>query len=228
MVERHRRADAVVLGGLQAHRHAHPVVEQVVVRQHHALGRTGGAGGVLNVSDVVRLGGALVEVAAACQHSVPRIRAKPDDVFELQRFPGARFLQNVAVIGARILLVQKQGADSGLAQHVAQLVRAVRRIDVDQHHAGPRSGVLQQHPLGAVAGPDAGTIARPQAESGQTARHPGGLCVQLAPGQADVLMTHDQRVAAGELRGGIVQRLRNGFLKQGHNRPARITEAHHW
>jgi hypothetical protein len=40
-------------------------------------------------------------------------------------------------------------------------------------------------------------------------------------------MTHDQRVAAGELRGGIVQRLRNGFLKQGHNRPARVTEAHH-
>jgi hypothetical protein len=41
-------------------------------------------------------------------------------------------------------------------------------------------------------------------------------------------MQHDQRVAIGELRGGIVQRLRNRFFKQGHNGSARITEAHHW
>jgi hypothetical protein len=41
-------------------------------------------------------------------------------------------------------------------------------------------------------------------------------------------MKYDQRIAVGELRGGIVQRLRNSFLKQGHNSPARITEAHHW
>ena len=55
VIERHRNADAVVLG--QAHRAADEiaVVEDVVVGQRHALGRAGGAAGELDIDGIVEL-----------------------------------------------------------------------------------------------------------------------------------------------------------------------------
>jgi hypothetical protein len=41
-------------------------------------------------------------------------------------------------------------------------------------------------------------------------------------------MQDDQRIPIREPGGCIAQRLRNGLLKEGHNSPARVTEAHHW
>ena len=53
MVQRHRRADAVVSLAFSTRPMRHAVVDQAAMRQQHALGRAGGAGGVLDVGDVV-------------------------------------------------------------------------------------------------------------------------------------------------------------------------------
>ena len=89
-----------------------------------------------------------------------------------------------------------------LSQHEAQFVRAVGRVDVDQHHAGAGGAVLQQHPLDAVAGPDAGAVAGRESEAGQSAGHAGGFGIELAPGKPHALVADDQGFALGKRAGG--------------------------
>ena len=76
------------------------------------------------------------EIAAAGEHRVPGRLAEPDDVFERQRVAVARFVEDGAIVGARVVLAQEEGADARLLQHVAQFVRAVGGVDVDQDDAG--------------------------------------------------------------------------------------------
>jgi hypothetical protein len=115
-------------------------------------------------------------------------------------------------------------ANVGLLQHVAELVRTVGRIHVDKHHSSPGRGVLQQDPLHAVAGPDAGAIARPQAETGQTACRAGHFAVQFPPRQSHILVAHYQRFAVRKSGGGIGDSLGNGLFQKGHGCPAHIAE----
>ena len=55
VIERHRNAEAIAVR--EAHALADPeaVVKDVVVREHRAFGKAGGAGGVLDVDDVVEV-----------------------------------------------------------------------------------------------------------------------------------------------------------------------------
>jgi hypothetical protein len=55
MIERHRNADPVVLGVAEHLGDEPAVVEDVVVRERRALGKAGGAGGVLDVDDIVKV-----------------------------------------------------------------------------------------------------------------------------------------------------------------------------
>src|SRR6185437_2488007 len=57
VIERHGRADAVVRFAAERDADGHAVVDQVAVGEQHALGRAGGAGGVLDVGDVAGGGG---------------------------------------------------------------------------------------------------------------------------------------------------------------------------
>ena len=216
-----------MLGGLEAERHAHAVVEQVAVREEHALGRAGGAGGVLDIRDVAGRGGVFGIVAAAGQHFLPRTGAQPYHVFERQRVAIARFGEDVAVVGVGVPFVEEERADPGFAEHVAQFVGAVGGVDVHQHDAGAGRGVLQQHPLQAVAGPDAGAVARTQTEARQATGRARDLGVQFTPCQPRGLVTDDESFAIPEFRRGILQSLRNGLFEQGHVGPASITQMDH-
>ena len=201
VVQRHGRADAVLFGGVQRERDRHAVVDQVAVREQHALGRPGGAGGVLDVGDVVRAWrrprrSRAPPASIASQECL----AEPDHMLQRAALAVARFVEDVAVVGARIVLAQEEGADARLLQDVAQFVRAVGGIDVDQHDAGARGGVLQQDPLDAVAGPDADAVAGRESQAGESARDARDFAIQLAPGEADVLVADDERVPVGKLR----------------------------
>jgi hypothetical protein len=143
-------------------------------------------------------------------------------VLQRQVIAVARFGQDLAIIRARVLLPQKQRADAGFLQHVAQFVRAVGGIHVDQHDSGARRRVLQEDPLDAVAGPDAGAVARAQSQAREAACRAGDFAVEFAPREAHVLMAHHQRFAVGKSGGGMADCLGNGLFQQGHGRPADI------
>ena len=165
-----------------------------------------------------------VEIHAIGDHFVPRGVAQPDGVLKRQTVAIAGFGQDFAIVGARVLLPQEQRADAGLPQDVAQFVGAIRGIHVDQGHAGARRAVLEQNPLQAIGGPDAGAVAGAKAQASQPAGGAGGLAVQSGPGQAHVLVADDQGVAVRELTRGIGQHLRNGLFDEGYVRPPGIAK----
>ena len=122
VVERHGRANAILLGGTHGERDRLAVVEQVVVRQQDAFRRAGGAGRVLDVGHVVGGGGVAREIAAPRDHGVPGGLAEPDHVLQGKGFAIDRIVEDGAIVGARVALAEEQGADARLLQNVAQLV----------------------------------------------------------------------------------------------------------
>ena len=67
----------------------------------------------------------------SCQEAPPMQTA----CSSVRALAAARLFQDGAVIGARVVFAQENCPDARLRQHEAQLVRAVCRIDVDQHQA---------------------------------------------------------------------------------------------
>ena len=193
--------------GAERERDRHAVVDQVAVREQHALGRAGGARGVLDVGDVAGVRRCLDEIrppaSMASQESSPSQMTCSSG----KRLAVARLVQNLPVVGARIVLAKEQGADAGLLQNVAEFVRAVRGIDVDQDNAGAGGGVLHQDPFDAVAGPDAGAVAGPKSEARESSGDAGDFPIQLLPREPHILMADDQAVARRKPRGGASQRL---------------------
>ena len=115
----------------------------------------------------------------------------------------ARFLEDGAIVGARIALAEEEGANARLLQDVAELVRAIGGVDIDQHHPRAGGSVLHENPLDAVAGPNARAVAGRQSETRQAARHARGFAVEFTPGEARILMAHHQGFAVGESGCGV-------------------------
>ena len=119
------------------------VVHQVAVRQHHTFRQAGSPGGVLDIGDVFGQAGMRGHVRAPRQHFLPGCAPNQNNMLQRECAAAARFFQDGGVVRAWVPFPQEDGPDARLCQHVAQFVRAVGRIDVDQHHAGPRAGQVQ-------------------------------------------------------------------------------------
>ena len=135
------------------------VVEQIAMREQHALGRSGGAGGVLNVDHVVAIGRAGSRVDAARDHPVPRFFAKIDDVPQREVLAGRPPLREFLDSSIAHRRRAAPAPSCRIFQHIRQLMRSIRRIDVDLHQSGARAAELQVNPFGAVGGPHADAIA---------------------------------------------------------------------
>ena len=203
MIEGHGGADAVLVRGAEGERDGLAVVEQIAVREEHALGIAGGAGGVLDVGDVVGSDGVRGEVAAGGDHGIPGWIADPDDVFEREGFAAAGIFEDGAVVGAGVAFAEEEGADAGLVEDVAKLVGAVGGVDVDEDEAGAAGGVLEEDPLDVVGGPDADAFAGDEAEAGEAAGGAGDFGVEFTPGDAAVLMANDEGLAVRDARGRV-------------------------
>ena len=112
----------------------------------------------------------------------------------------------------------------GFLEDVAEFVRTVGGVDVDQDDAGAGGGVLHEDPLHTVAGPDAGTVAGCESEAGEPAGDAGGIAIQFTPSEAGVLMADDEGFAVGETGGGFSEGLRDGFFQKGRCGPAGIAK----
>ena len=109
-----------------------------------------------------------------------------------------------------------QHRDAGLVEHELQLVRAVRRVDVDQDDADLGRGELHQRPLGHVRRPDADPVALAQPGREQAAGHRLDVLAQLGVGPAPPGLHLDQGLGVG-LRGDRpVQVVADGVAEQRH------------
>ena len=229
MIERHRNADAVLLG--QAHRAADEiaVVEDVVMRQRHALRRSRGAAGELDIHRIVELQkfaelGKLLAVPRAphLRHILEgdgagRLRAADLDHraqlrqprrlqlagFRCRKFRQQR-VQHLHVVGG---LERGRGDDRGaadLCQRELELAQAIGRIDGDEDESRLRGGELRQRPLGAVQRPHPDPRAAFEAEREKSRRQRVDARGKFLPRPADVMARRNQRLAiAPSLRGPI-------------------------
>jgi len=177
------------------------------MREQHALRRSGGAGRVLNVDDIFGADVLLGIRSTLAQHRRPRIGPEQDDVAErhLRFLSRARFVQDLQVVAARVLLLQEDRFHARLTQDVAQFVRAVGGVDVYQDHADEGGGKLQVDPFGAVGRPDADAVAGPQPQSPQAAGCPFGAFLELGVRDAQALVTRDHGHAGGVAGGRFRQ-----------------------
>ena len=156
------------------------VVGQPAVMQFGALGEAGGAGGVLDLRDVIRRhlgqdglirrGGQEVRPVGEVDHLPQRRDIRPHLVQELRH-------------RAAELRDQEDPGRAGLVQHVGQLGRPQGRVDGDQDQPGQPGRVLQDHPFGQVGRPHGHALAGGEAH-GESARRLFGLGQQLSVGPA--------------------------------------------
>lgn len=142
-----------------------------------------------------------------------------DHVLERQFLPGTRFLQDLQVICARILLKKKQRLHPRFAQHETKFMRPIRGIDVDQQDADLCGRHLKQDPLSAVRCPDPDAVARPDSQRPQTRRHVRGLVRQLLPGVTNILLPRHERQSGGVPADRLLEHLRNSLVEERERRP---------
>ena len=127
-----------------------------------------------------------VPVGRAQQHDVPQRGAvRP------------HLLDHRPVVARPEPLGRDEHRRARLLQRVRQLVRAVRRVDRDEHGADLGGRVLQQRPLRAVRRPDADPVADLHPEGEQAAGHVvhGGVELGVRPPPAGRDL--DERLAVG-------------------------------
>ena len=220
VIERHGNADAVLFG--QAHRAADEiaVVEDVVMRQRHALGRARGAAGELNIDRIVELQrpgefGKLLAVprAAHLRHVLEGEGAGTFGAADLDhraqlrqplRLQFARLrcrklrqqrVQHLHVVGG---LERGRGDDRGAAdfcQREFEFAQAIGWIDGDENEPRFGGGKLRQRPFRPVQRPHPDPRAAFQAKREKARRQRIDTFGKFLPGPAHVMAWRHQRLA---------------------------------
>src|SRR5580693_2313307 len=193
------------------------------MRQRRALGETCCPRGVLNVDRLAVVDGshpgtqrvdryAPGAVAQPC----PVVGADEHDV--TQTFgAGAHLLDHAPVVRTLEGRRRDKRPNTGLVEHVSELMRAVGGIDVDENGADLRRGVLHDGPLRAVRRPDTDALTALHAEGHQTPRYHIDLGVEFGVGPPtvarDAVAQVDQRLAIRVGRDDALEVLPDGFLE---------------
>ncbi|MNF65788.1 hypothetical protein D3C84_475640 [compost metagenome] len=240
VIQRHRDHQAIGRRQAQAFANHVTVVENVVVTEGRALGKTGGARGVLDVHRLVEMQAFLTLAQLFRRHAASQIRQlrpwqETAGRLHIQADHAAQLRQPLAEQFADGLLRQfrhqalhhgvivrglegpgtHQPLAAGLLQHVFEFGTAIRRIDVDQDHADFRGGNLADAPLRTVRRPDAEAVPGLQPQRQQCPGVQVRSLGQLPPGVTQLLMAHHQRLPVRVLCNRVVERLANGHRQQG-------------
>ena len=189
------------------------VVEDVVVRERRAFGKSRRARGVLDVDRFIEL---TARLAFRQRRVVARTGAR--DVVVPARLAGLRcgvagdhdlaqrgkraahLAHHREVLAGLVAVERDQRAHAALAQRVLQLRQPVRGVDVHQDRADLRRGVLREHPLQRVGRPDPDALAVLHAGGDERFREPVGLGGELRVRQPPVLVHRHDGVVAGKRR----------------------------
>mmetsp|Transcript_90299 Transcript_90299/g.258394 ORF Transcript_90299/g.258394 Transcript_90299/m.258394 type:complete len:257 (+) Transcript_90299:1099-1869(+) len=145
--------------------------DDVDVRQHHALGRAGGAAGVHDGDHIVlfrrRVGQDLVTLqrlieaddgnALGLDGSLGRGVDLPDaddDLQVLARVAGVNFVHEEVRNLLEALVLDDQDLGARVPDDVARGVRAQGVVDRDRRPVEGGTGEVREHPLDTIAGPD--------------------------------------------------------------------------
>ena len=196
------------------------------MREHHALGKPRGAGGVLHVDDVVAADGGArrveqrVGLVVAEQHQFRR-RVEPTvlfladvaDVFEVRIGPAAQVaagvllqlghepVDDLEVIDVAKAVDEPQHLHVGLLEDVVEFLGLVGGVDGDEHGAGLGAGELEHQPVGHVLGPDAHVVALADADGEQALRQAIDALVELPVGPAQAAVGIDEEVVVRRFPG---------------------------
>ena len=122
--------------------------------------------------------------------------------------------QHLNIVGRAEPTGGNEHAHARLGQRVFQLSQAVGWIDVHEDGACFCRRVLRDHPLRAVAAPDADTVAALHPERDQRAGGAIGLVAKLSVRIAQLLMTRHERVAVAPAFGRTVEGAADGIRDQ--------------
>ncbi len=197
------------------------VVHHVVVRQHHAFRQAGSSARVLDVGHIVDRH-VVRQPSFSLQQRWPLRCVEVDRVFQCQVEPVSRSPQNLLVVGALILVPQKQRLHLRPCQRELQLVRTVGGIYIHQRRPGPRAAHVHHHPLDAVGGPQAHAVPAANPQRPKSARHAVGLSAQLSPCQPLLLVPRRYRQSIRETICRSLKQVANRQFQQRPCRSARI------
>ena len=239
VIERHGNADAVLFR--QPHRAADEiaVVEDVVMRQRHALGRARGAAGELDIHRIVELQrrsqfGKLLAVPRAAHfcHVLEgegartfgaadldhRAQLRQPRCLQFARLRCGKLrqqrVQHLHVVGG---LERGCGNDRRAADFCEcefKLAQAVRRIDGNENEPGLGGGELRQRPFRPIERPHPDPRAALEAEREKARRQRVDARGELFPGPAHVMAWRNQRLAIAPARGGLIEAAADGVAEQ--------------
>ncbi len=221
--ERHRDAQLILAGKAHALADQQAVVHKIVMAQQRALGRAGGARGVLNVDGVVKFQGrgagrqgvggnalAHLEQVVPGHHAGGRGRVSDKNQIAQVRQLGRLERPRRAACGLRADLEkdgrvvtlaepprQQESRTFRLLKGVFNLHGAVSGVKVHQDGADFGYGELRDHPLGVVGGPDSHPLALLDAQTQKSPRSALDLAQEFMIRVTLVLVTCDQGGRSG-------------------------------
>ena len=218
----HRDTHPICFGVAAALADEEPVVEQIVMGQSRTLREPGGARGVLDVDRVVRRELPLPRREQSVIGRPPRVDQPipgrvPDEDHVTKIGTVAAYLgHHRAVVAGLELRRADQHRDAGLPQDVRELVRPVRRIDVDHDRAELGGAELNEHPLRTIGRPDAYPLALDHPQIGEAERTGVDLVDQFRIAEPTTGHTIDQRLMVADAVCRPIEVGTDGVAEQRH------------
>ena len=203
------------------------VVDDVAVRQRGALGESRRTRRVLDVDRVVGrqfgLQPGQFDAIAGTARGQQLVPLRPSDQHHLPQFRAVRphLLDHRRIVGRLERRCGHQQRDAGLSQDVLQLMRPVRRVDVDQDRADLRAAELQQRPLGHVWRPNADSVTPLDSRRQQAERDVFCTLPQLGVRPPATGLHLHQGLSIRLLSGDPVEHAADRVVKQRYLRGAR-------
>ena len=192
---------------------AAPFVDPRTVPQPHALGAAGGAGGVDQGGELVRLdrlGGLRDHVGVVGEVGVAELREvlEPDDPVAVGLAGEGDDLEQVRQLGLAlgelrdlVVVLGEDDAALGVAEDVRRVLGVRGRVDRGRRRTGAHDGEVGEDPLVAGVGGDADPLLHLDAQREQPGSQPGHLVAGLLPGDRGPRLTLGVAVGLGVRRG---------------------------
>ena len=230
--ERHRNTHAIHRRKILARTDPEAVIRNVVVRELHPLGKTGGAGSILHVHDIMAayftLAGlifGLRRLHGQRENFIDRVHAavlfwtQEKDALQTRVVLGhklaARLLpqfrnqviKRLYVVRVAKPVDQKEVFGVRLLEREVNLRRLVVRIERQQNGADLGGRKHQRDPMRDVGGPQRDLLAALDAQRHQAAGQPVDLFAELVPRQAEVAVGIDQGILRTAARNRLIEQL---------------------
>ena len=237
----HGHLDHKPVGGGKIHTVADvfAVVDDIVVRQHDALGESGCAGGVLHVADVVLVDGCGAAIYLPYGGVFGKLKrfvpgetallfaadgynvAQEGQTFGIKRLVlgrcrklGAELCDDICIRGVLVALCHDKRVCVGLTEQIFRLINLISGVHRNKHRADLDGCPECDIPLRHVCRPDCHMIAALDAEADKRTREPVNVVAELRICAVIIAGGVTECVLIGEFVAHPVQNLRESQIDQ--------------